>query len=351
MKQGLPSSLQEVFDTWAPAFPACAACVFTPDEIFYSTSGLALSGEHMVPVDEHTAFDLASLTKALAAAPALFRCVETGLMDLRDPPTSLLPWTTEPLHSYLKRVTLEQLLRHAAGLPAYAPFFETALTPEDMLRALGRLIPQGEPGTGFLYSDIGYIILGHHLTETLGCPWTDWALEHLFEPAGVGFSFWDTKRGNPLAPNWEPGKKPGTVHDENARILGPHCAQAGLYGSLADVTHWLRRLWKIHQGDSGGPLTTGSLRMMWSPVHPSDAFTHGFDRPSREGFTTAGDTVDRKSTVGHLGFSGTAFWLHPPTGTGGVLLTNRVHLGRHAAMDTLRSFRAAFFAQGWKINR
>ncbi|PKN47422.1 MAG: hypothetical protein CVU59_02985 [Deltaproteobacteria bacterium HGW-Deltaproteobacteria-17] len=352
---GLPPNLQAVFDRHAGRFPACAACVFTPGAVRFATAGRAAVATATsragpdVPVDEHTVFDLASLTKALATAPAVFTLAAQGRLDLDDPPRHLLPRAQEPLRTHLAGVRLMQLLNHSAGLPAYAPFFETCETPDQLLAALGALPPAGPAGKNFLYSDIGYIILGHHLSSVLGSSWTDWARDTLFGPRGLGFSFWGVGPGAALACNQEPGGAfGGQVHDENARILGPACGQAGLFGSLAQVTRWLQILREIGDGRQAGPLPPAAVRRMWTPLHPDDAFTPGFDRPSRTGFTTAGDSVDRDNTVGHLGFSGTAFWLHPPTGRGGVLLTNRVALGRHAFMEELRTFRNEFFTEVWR---
>ena len=363
---GLPSPLEAVFNRHAGGFPACAACVFSPGSVRFATSGIAATATAAgrngpaVAVDEHTAFDLASLTKALATAPAVFALAKSGRLSLDEPPRHILPIAQEPLRTHLTGVPLIQLLNHSAGLPAYAPFFETCSTADDLLAALGALTPVGPPGTDFLYSDIGYILLGHHLTGTLGEDWTGWIRRTLYEPLDLGFSFWGVPAGTALACNQEPGdsgpgdsgpSRPllgGQVHDENARILGPACGQAGLFGSLSQVTGWLKILWEIWNGERTGPLTRDGVRRMWTPLVPGDAFTPGFDRPSRSGFTTAGDTVDRDATVGHLGFSGTAFWLHPPSGRGGVLLTNRIALGRHMAMDALRTFRAEFFTEVWK---
>jgi serine-type D-Ala-D-Ala carboxypeptidase len=355
--RGLPKALGASFERHAGGFPAVAACVFTPDDARWEAAGTAHLGPRTaesegtpVPVDADTVFDLASLTKALATAPAVFALAEAGRLSLADPPVHALPFAQEPLRGHLATVGLSRLLNHSAGLPAYAPFFETCQTPEALVTSLGRQIPVAPSGARFLYSDLGYILLGHHLTRTLGEDWTAWTRRTLYRPLGLGFTFWGADDGIALACNREPGGAfGGLVHDENARILGPWCGHAGLFGSLVQVTGWLQALRATWAGRAGGPLGPESVRRMWTPLSPGDPFTPGFDRPARAGFTTAGETADREATVGHLGFSGTAFWLHPPSGRGGVLLTNRVALGRLAGMDQLRAFRAEFFSEVWRI--
>lgn len=355
-KRGLPEPLRAVFENHAGGFPAVAAAAFTPEEVWWEARGTAFLGPDAadgvgepVPVDAACVFDLASLTKALATAPAVLSLAAGGRLRLDDTPVHAMPWADGPLREHLAKVPLWRLLNHSAGLAAYAPFFQTCDTPEALLAALGRVPPERAVGAAFLYSDLGYILLGHHLTCTLGEDWTAWAKRTFYAPLGFGLSFWETENGAPRACNREPeGAFGGHVHDENARILGPWCGHAGLFGSLTAVVGWLQTLQASWAGRPDGPLPPDAVRRMWTPMAPGDSFTPGCDRPSPVGFTTAGDNADRAATVGHLGFSGTAFWLHPPTGRGGVLLTNRVSLGRHARMDELRAFRSEFFSELWR---
>jgi CubicO group peptidase (beta-lactamase class C family) len=64
---------------------------------------------------------------------------------------------------------------------------------------------------------------------------------------------------------------------------------------------------------------------MWARVGGS-GWTLGFDTPSPEG-SSSGSHFSFNS-VGHLGFSGTSFWLDLDRGIAVVLLTNRVHPSR-----------------------
>ena len=61
----------------------------------------------------------------------------------------------------------------------------------------------------------------------------------------------------------------------------------------------------------------------------------GFDTPSIEG-SSSGHYFSKQS-IGHLGFTGTSFWMDPATGLIVVLLTNRVHPHRHN--KKIRQFR------------
>ena len=50
----------------------------------------------------------------------------------------------------------------------------------------------------------------------------------------------------------------------------------------------------------------------------------GWDTPSQGGKSSAGDYFSNAS-YGHLGFTGTSFWIDPENDIVVVLLTNRVH--------------------------
>ena len=70
----------------------------------------------------------------------------------------------------------------------------------------------------------------------------------------------------------------------------------------------------------------------------------GFDTPSPRG-SMAGDRAPT-GTVGHLGFTGTSFWMEPVTGRLVVLLTNRVHPDR--SRGGIQSFRPRFHDAAWR---
>ncbi len=67
----------------------------------------------------------------------------------------------------------------------------------------------------------------------------------------------------------------------------------------------------------------------------------GFDAPGPEAAQCAAGRYFSPVSVGHLGFTGTSFWLDLELGQMVVLLTNRVHLGRDD-LAKIRAFRPRF---------
>jgi CubicO group peptidase (beta-lactamase class C family) len=124
------------------------------------------------------------------------------------------------------------------------------------------------------------------------------------------------------------GRPPaGEVHDENAWAAGGVAGHAGLFGPGREVFRLVAALYRAYSGEKTGPLTPAAVRHFLS-VPPGAHRACGFDTPGPDPATRAAGRYFSPRSVGHLGFTGTSFWLDLETGQMVVLLTNRVHLGR-----------------------
>ena len=120
----------------------------------------AFGNRSLVPTVEKmtvdTIFDLASLTKPIATATSIMILIEQGKLRLSDTIGKFIPDIED---EQAKRVTIQQLLTHTSG---YAPDFdlkEKWTGREGMLAALKKEKLRTPPGTKFVYSDIGFIVL------------------------------------------------------------------------------------------------------------------------------------------------------------------------------------------------
>ena len=99
--------------------------------------------------------------------------------------------------------------------------------------------------------------------------------------------------------------------------------QAGLFGTVAAVGALLSRIVAVYRERHAGlfdpPPGFGSF---YSPA-PRASRALGFDTPSLHG-SSSGKWFSRM-TVGHLGFTGTSFWMDLARVVTVVLLSNRVH--------------------------
>jgi uncharacterized protein YbbC (DUF1343 family)/CubicO group peptidase (beta-lactamase class C family) len=112
-----------------------------------------------------TIFDAASLTKPIATATSVMILVEQGKLRLNDTIGKFIP---EIQDENAKKVTVQQLLTHVSG---YRPDFDLGekwTGREGMLQALYKEKLRAAPGTRFVYSDIGFIVLGEIVQRVNG---------------------------------------------------------------------------------------------------------------------------------------------------------------------------------------
>ena len=128
-----------------------------------------------------TIFDIASLTKVVATTPSVLRLWEMGKVDLNAPLGRYLKEFDTPA---FQDVTVLRLLTHSAGMPdlpsreAMAKGFPEAGAHPGAGRALACA-----PGTTFLYSDTGFILLGELVRRVSGEPLDRFAQKQLLRPA------------------------------------------------------------------------------------------------------------------------------------------------------------------------
>jgi serine-type D-Ala-D-Ala carboxypeptidase len=303
------------------------------------------------PVSLNTLFDLASLTKPLATALALMLLVSRGQLSLTTTLGDILkvPW----LSPDKRPLTLESLLAHRAGLPAWRPFYQEALAaPKDRRPALlARLAasepPEYEAESATVYSDLGFMLLQAVVEEVSGRDLDSFCRRELYQPLGLktlGFTPKKQSGGEKCVfAATEEGLIPsrsisGEVHDENAWAAGGVAGHAGLFGTGPEVfalTSWLYRAYHGHSEEL--KISPAVVRRFLTPVAQASR-TPGFDVPT-PGQSSAGRFFSPQS-VGHTGFTGTSFWLDLELGQMVVLLTNRVHLGRDN--DKIKAFRPRF---------
>ncbi|GAC1303772.1 MAG: serine hydrolase domain-containing protein [Vulcanimicrobiaceae bacterium] len=283
-----------------------------------------------------TPFDLASLTKVFVATAAL-AAVADGTLALAEPLVTALPEWRGTAHAV---VTLGMLLAHTGGLQSGADY-RTLLGAQIERFARERPLV-ARPGSGVVYSDLGFIVLGtvlarararslatvlRALTDALGCEATSYRARN-DERLAVAATECDAWRG----------RVRGAVHDEKAYLAGGVAGHAGLFGTAHDVAR-LAELYLAAATDRAG---SGVLP---PEVARQALVERGADPVLRRGYGWALKTSDANScgatlaraTFGHTGFTGTCVWADPTRDLSIVFLTNAVYYGRR----DLRDVRAA----------
>jgi CubicO group peptidase (beta-lactamase class C family) len=273
--------------------------------------------------------------------------VDGGTLSPEGKIAELLPLASA---AAVGNIALGQLLNHTSGLPAWRPYFQRLKKrPADRRRArlrelLGAETLEAPPGSRFCYSDLGYLLLGEVVTAVSGVDLDCYLKTRLLAPLGItGLCFAPLDRPLPfdrhqvaateLCP-WRGGLLKGRVHDDNAWMLGGVAGHAGLFGTISAVGQLLAYLLDTYHGFDRGPLSPALMRFAWRRDQ-STPHGLGFDFPAAEN-ASAGSRFSF-ATVGHLGFTGTSFWIDLPRRITVVLLTNRVHPTRyHGAIQAFR---------------
>jgi len=341
-------------------FSGASLLVATPERIeIEMVFGRCRTGGR--PLNAQTWFDLASLTKPLVSSSLCILALGRNMFALDDPLRLFFPPGAIPPGK--RSITVRQLLNHCSGLPPYKPWYRELIQipPGRRSAALLSMILEtpllSAPGRASFYSDLGFLLLGILLEGVFGAPLDELASSFLFRPNDItALSFLRLEGScDPAVPPERHGGKglhfaateecpwrkrllEGEVHDENAFCLQGVAGHAGLFGTARGVFSLISSLWRVYRGvDPGESWPPEHLRDFWKRqgLVEGSTWALGFDTPSIVG-SSSGNRFSAKS-VGHLGFTGTSFWLDLEREILIILLTNRVHPTREH--ERLKIFR------------
>ena len=228
-----------------------------------------------------TLCDVRSMAKPVLATAAL-ALAEDGVLSLTDPAARFLPSFD---HDASRAITIEQLLRHTAGLDH--PGFPASLRSYPDLRAaaddVGRTGPAVPPGSRFRYSDAGSAVLGAVVAAAAGEPVEAFIQRRILDPLGMTETFAFTPsdlgsrvasaykpRGERFARYWRPGGAPK---------LHFYLAAGGLTTTTTDYARFLAA-WMDGGRGAGERLLRGStvaaaLRSVPQTRLPEERGNHG----------------------------------------------------------------------------
>jgi CubicO group peptidase (beta-lactamase class C family) len=298
------------------------------------------------PMTLETCFDLASLTKPLATTLAVMQLAQKNKINLDCIVGDYLP---QLQNTDKALITVRHLLCHCSGLPAWRPYFlRLRRLPLDQRLAVLRrwLVAEAlekNPGTSPCYSDLGFMLVQWVVESLAVDPLNHFVVQNIYGPLGISSVFFTSTRQNfkhkafaatELCP-WRHRLLIGEVHDANAHVVGGYAGHAGLFGTAQGVYDLLQGLLAVDAGHAGHPLFSRELVQQFFERQPNNTWALGFDTPAPKG-SSAGNFFSPDS-VGHLGYTGTSFWMDRKRSITIILLTNRVHPLRYNT--AIRAFR------------
>jgi uncharacterized protein YbbC (DUF1343 family)/CubicO group peptidase (beta-lactamase class C family) len=347
----------------------------------------AYGNRSLVPVVEKmtvdTIFDLASLTKPIATATSIMILIEQGKLRLNDTVGKFITDIDDP---DAKRVTIQQLLTHTSG---YRPDFDLGekWTGRDgMLAALKKEKLRAAPGTRFVYSDIGFIVLGEivgrcapellivqnsYYTQA-GKSFVPFTHRLIFDHVGMkNTTIFDEAELNSsvqsmlvrenILPRIAPtenirgqnsylGAKfegdasvgnqmlRGRVHDPTSFRMDGVAGHAGLFSTANDLARYCQML--LNGGTLGGKrvMSAQTVARMTAPIVVSESGdARGLGWDIYTSFSQNRGDLFPLGSFGHTGFTGTSVWIDRVSQTFVVFLSNRVHPDGKGDVTPLRA--------------
>ncbi len=304
------------------------------------------------PMTVDTVFDLASLTKPIATATSILLLCERGQLRLSDPAAKYWPDFGK---SGKDQVTIEQLLLHTSGLIADNPIADYGDGKARALERICELKPVNPPGSHFVYSDVGYIVLGELVERISRQPLDEFTARNIYTPLGMhDTTFRPTEKLKArCAPTERRGDHwiLGEVHDPRAFALGGVAGDAGLFSTADDLAVFARMILGGGECDGKRILAPETVRAMTIARQvPGGLRAYGWDVDTRFS-SNRGDEFPIGKSFGHTGFTGTSIWIDPASETVVIFLSNRVHPQAKTNINRLRGQVATLAAQALGIQR
>ena len=307
------------------AFPGAAFAVSRSGSVVLQGAiGRFTYDETSEDVTLSTVFDLASVTKVGATTAMAMLLYDRGQLNLQQRVKDVLPeFATDDTRR--EQISLEMLLAHSSGLPAYERLFERARSREELMKLACNVPLVADPGTHAEYSDIGFILLGEILERIAGEPLDVFCAGEIWAALRMKATcFRPEERFRSQIPPTRDDRQfrhrviQGEVHDENASVMGGVSGHAGAFGNTSDLMAFSRAMLGYEPALFRKETIALFTRRQSSPTGTSRAL--GWDTPSPP--SQSGSHFST-SSFGHLGYTGTSLWIDGERQIAIALLTNR----------------------------
>lgn len=319
-----------------------------------------------VPVTTETIYDLASITKVVATTQVMMFLDSRQLIDMGRTVGDYLP---ELKATNKGKLQIKDIMAHEAGLLPYIPHFAKTIesgrwkegyynaTPDrgytvpvaENMYAMDALpdsvwkwtvesdlrkLPSGSKKYGYLYSDLGMLILQKIVERVVNQPLDLFLEQNFYDPLGIyslTYHPLDKFTKERIAPTeldraFRKGLVQGYVHDQGAAMLGGVAGHAGLFGTANDLAIIMQMM--LQKGKYGGRdlLESHTVTQFTERQSTQSRRAWGWDKPALEKDKGGNAGVlAPKSSFGHTGFTGTAVWADPENNLIYVFLANRVY--------------------------
>ena len=363
----------------AGAFPGCQVLIARKGKVICNKAYGMHDYETGTPVTVNTLYDLASVSKATGTLPGIMKACDEGLLNVDEKMSTYLPGMRRPDRENL---TLREFLYHETGYIPSLPIYNIMTDENKNLRSdlvskyqVGKYnIKIGDslylheaaydtimhnaytiklrPNKDMRYSCVNFCLLMDAEQHATGIRHDEYVTKNFYAPLGAWHTTYrplDKFSRCQIAPTeYDAAMRKelvwGYVHDETNAFAGGIAGNAGLFSNANDLAK-LCQMW-LNGGVYGGErlLSEAVTKQFTEERSPNSRRGLGFDRaPNKEGQGSPTCDEAPAETYGHLGFTGTVFWVDPTHDVTFIFLCIRVNPTRNNKAFSTMDIRPAMF--------
>ena len=330
--------------------------------MFYNKSFGNYTYKQEIAVSDSSIYDLASITKVMAATMAIMQLSDKKLIDIDQ---TLGYYFSELDSSNKGDILIRDIMAHQAQLTPWIPFYLHTLEDGKLNESLFR--KHAEDGYSikvsdsiyildtysdsimleikdsklrrrkkYKYSDLGMYYLRRIIEQQSGENVDDYIAQNIYEPLGlqhIGYLPLKKFPKQQIVPTEEDHyfrntRIQGYVHDQAAAMMGGVEGHAGLFSNSLDLAILSQVLVQggVYGSDTiiNGDILKDFTRQQF-PLN-NNRRGCGFDKPLPN-HENGGPTCNLVSSqsFGHSGFTGTYFWVDPEYQIVYIFLSNRTY--------------------------
>ncbi|MEZ4897712.1 MAG: serine hydrolase domain-containing protein [Saprospiraceae bacterium] len=365
----LLDSIQHIADQSiaAQAFPGMQVLVAKDGYVVYHQAfgNHEYNSDH--PLQKSDIFDFASVTKVTAGLPCLMQFHDQGRLPLDAPLKDFWP---ELKHSNKSDIPLREVLAHNARLIPYITYWQTAKKKngkwkwhtfkqdsssryniwitdslwlyrnyqKKIVKAIKKSSFNPEPG--YVYSGLLFLMIPELVQRLTGMPFDEYVRQSFYRPLGAytlthkPYEYFPLDRIVPTEDDtfFRMEQVHGSVHDENAAMMGGVSSNAGLFGNANDLAKLAEMYLQFGTYGNQRFISDTTFREFTRCQYCEEGNRRGlgFDKPLIEYNPKTSSVCAEVSpeSFGHSGYTGTFVWMDPKYRLVYIFFSNRVYPSR-----------------------
>jgi CubicO group peptidase (beta-lactamase class C family) len=244
--------------------PGLAIAVVKDDSVIFAKGyGVKTVGKND-PVDTHTLFAIASLSKAFTSA-SLGMLVEKGKLHWNDKVTDHVPYFQLYDPYATREMTIRDLLCHRSGLVTFGGdliWYGTNYSRKEVIERIRYLKPKYSFRSAYGYQNIMFITAGEALLKITGKSWDEFVKERIFTPLGMNETNTsvNTAASNVATPHtMYKGQQTAIPY----RVVDNCGSAAAINSNVTDLSKWIK-MW-LSRDSSKTLLRWSTKHDIWTP--------------------------------------------------------------------------------------